>query len=111
MRLAKEITARFHNQEAAEKAARNFDQVFKKHELPDDIPEKVISVLEDEIWLPKLLLEAEMVKSTSDGRRMIKQNAVSIDGDKVNDPATNILAQGNILLKVGKRRFCRVSFN
>jgi tyrosyl-tRNA synthetase len=66
---------------------------------------------EEFIWLPRLLLEAELVKSTSDGRRMVKQNAVSVDGRKVNDVKAEIPARGEVLLKVGKRRFCKVVFS
>ncbi len=110
VRLAKELVARFHDQDAAEAAEKNFEQVFKKHELPDDIPEKKLAVEGDSIWLPKLLLEAELVKSTSDGRRMVKQNAVSVDGAKVTDVNAEIPANGEVLLKVGKRRFCKVLF-
>ncbi|HEB51173.1 MAG TPA: tyrosine--tRNA ligase [Desulfobulbus sp.] len=110
VRLARELVARFHDQEAADAAERNFDQVFRNHKLPDEIPEKEITVNEEEIWLPKLLLEAGLVKSTSDGRRMIKQNAVSVDGEKVTDLDHAVPAQGEVLLKVGKRRFCRVRF-
>ena len=110
VRLAKELVARFHDDESAEAAEKNFEQVFKKHELPDDIPEKRLTVAEGTIWLPKLLLDAELVKSTSYGRRMIKQNAVSVNGEKVADMNTDIAAEGEVLLKVGKRRFCRVFF-
>jgi tyrosyl-tRNA synthetase len=111
VRLAKELVARFHDQDAADAAEKNFEQVFKKHELPDDIPEKTITVEDAAIWLPKLLLAAELVKSTSDGRRMVKQNAVSVDGAKVSDVNAEIPATGEVLLKVGKRRFCKVSFS
>ncbi len=110
VRLAKELVARFHDQDAADAAERNFEQVFKKHELPEDIPEKNLTVEGDAVWLPRLLQEAGLVKSTSDGRRMVKQNAVSVDGQKVTDVDTDIPAQGTVLLQVGKRRFCRVSF-
>ena len=110
VQLAKELVARFHSPEAAEAAEKNFEQVFAQHELPDDIPEKEVTVEGDSIWLPKLLLEAELVKSTSDGRRMVKQNAVSVDGDKVTDVNAELAATGEVLLKVGKRRFCKVSF-
>ncbi|WP_457572900.1 tyrosine--tRNA ligase [Desulfolithobacter sp.] len=110
MQLARELTARFHDSEAAAAAERNFEQVFKRHELPDEIPEREIHVDDEEIWLPKLLLEAGLVKSTSDGRRMIKQNAVSVDGTKVTSVDTNIPARGEVLLKVGKRKFCQVVF-
>jgi tyrosyl-tRNA synthetase len=110
VRLARELVARFHDQDAADAAEKNFEQVFKRHELPDDIPEKTLSVEDETIWLPRLLLEAELVKSTSDGRRMVKQNAVSVDGKKISDVKAEIPARGEVLLKVGKRRFCRVSF-
>lgn len=110
VRLAKELVTRFHDQDAADAAEKNFEQIFKKHELPDDIAEKEIAVEGDSIWLPKLLLEAELVKSTSDGRRMVKQNAVSVGGEKVTDVNAEIPASGEVLLKVGKRRFCKVRF-
>lgn len=111
VQLAKEMAARFHNQAAAEDAERNFEQVFARHEMPDEIEEVRLSVTEPEIWAPKLLMDAGLVKSTSDGRRMIQQNAVAIDGVKVEDINAVVPAKGSILLKVGKRRFCRVIFS
>ncbi len=107
--LARELTARYHSAEAAIQAENNFEKVFKKGGLPDDIPEKHIQSNED-IWLPQLLMDLKLVKSTSDGRRMIKQGAVSLDGDKISDLKTNVSPQGVVLIKVGKRRFCRVVF-
>ncbi len=107
--LARELTARFHGQEAANQAEDNFEKVFRKGGLPDDIPEQQIHS-EEAVWLPQLLVDLGMVKSTSDGRRMIKQNAVSIDGEKVKDMKTSVEPQGEILVKVGKRRFCKVLF-
>jgi len=109
VKLASELTSRFHGSEASALAERKFEQVFKRHELPDDIPEKELVVEGGAIWLPKLLLEAGLVKSTSDGRRMIQQNAVSVNGEKANDPDTDIPANRTVLLKVGKRRFCNVN--
>lgn len=106
--LARELTARFHSEEAAQKAEENFEQVFKKGGAPDDTPE--FTLPKEEIWLPKLLVEAGMVKSTSEGRRMVKQNAVSIDGAKIADDKANIQPEGELLLKVGKRRFAKVKF-
>ena len=110
VRLAKELVARFHDLDAADGAERNFEQVFKKHELPDEIPEKELSSEDAAIWLPRLLVLAELVKSTSDGRRMIKQNAVSVDGKKITDINTDITTREAVLLQVGKRRICRVKF-
>ncbi|HHO47037.1 MAG TPA: tyrosine--tRNA ligase [Desulfobacteraceae bacterium] len=110
VRLAQELTTRFHGPESAEKARRHFEQVFARHEVPEEIPEYTCAAGEERIWLPRLLLEAGLVTSTSDGRRMIRQHAVSIDGEKVTDSEADIEARGSILVKVGKRRFCRVVF-
>jgi tyrosyl-tRNA synthetase len=110
MRLARELTARFHDADAAQKAEHNFEQVFKRHELPDEIPEYRLRAEDEDVWLPRLLVESGLVNSTSDGRRMIRQNAVSLDGDKVTDVDATVQAKGEVLLKVGKRRFCRVVF-
>ena len=108
--LARELTARFHSQEAADKAEAEFEKIFKKGGLPEDIPVKTVSAGEA-IWLPKLLVQLELVNSISDGRRMIKQNAVSIDGEKVTDGDTKIGPGGEYIIKVGKRRFCKVCFS
>ncbi|MCI5138277.1 MAG: tyrosine--tRNA ligase, partial [Candidatus Electrothrix sp. AR1] len=99
------------DQDAADAAEKNFEQIFKRHELPDEIPEKNIIAEGETIWLPKLLHEAGMVQSTSDGRRMVKQNAVSVNGDKVADVNAEISTESEVLLKVGKRRFCKVLFS
>jgi tyrosyl-tRNA synthetase len=107
--LARELTARYHSPEAARAAEENFEKVFQQGGLPDDIPEVRLAAA-GEIWIPQLLVEAGLVTSTSDGRRMIQQNAVSIDGEKVADQAAKVQGNGNMLVKVGKRRFCRISF-
>ncbi len=109
-RLAKEIVARFHSPEAAEAAEQHFEQVFARHETPDEVEEVQLPASPEPLWLPKLLLDAGLVKSTSDGRRMIQQNAVSVEGEKISDVDAAVAAQGTVLLKVGKRRFCRVVF-
>ncbi len=111
MQLAREITARFYDDAAASAAEAHFEQVFKKHDVPDDIPEHQLAASADNIWLPKLLTEAGMVKGTGDARRMIKQNAVSIDGKKVTDQNLELPCSGELLLKVGKRKFCKVVFS
>jgi tyrosyl-tRNA synthetase len=108
--LARELTARFHSVEEAAAAEENFEQVFQKKGLPDEIPEAQITA-SDAVWLPQLLVDISLVKSTSDGRRMIKQNAVSLNGDKVSDENTVVDPVGEVLLRVGKRRFCKVIFS
>lgn len=108
--LARELTARFHSPEAARAAEGSFEKVFQKGGIPDDLPEMRCSSQEP-ISLPQLLVDADLVKSTSEARRMIKQSAVSIDGEKITNVNSAIEPQGEILVKVGKRRFSKVIFN
>jgi len=110
-KLAREICARFHGRDAAERAEAHFETVFRKHEVPDDVPEYRCQADGDTVWLPRLLVDAGLVKGTGEARRMIKQNAVAIDGDKVSDIDHEVPATGEILVKVGKRRFCRIRFS
>lgn len=103
IRFAKEIIARFHSKEAAEAAHINFEKVFKEKEIPEDI--ETIEIKRDEVerWLPKLLLNLRMVSSTSEGKRMINQGAVVINGEKVKSEDTPINSE--LVIKVGKRKF------
>ena len=108
--LARELTARFYGQDGAQKAEESFEKVFKHHGLPEDIPVFELDKTDGEIWLPKLLVEADLTGSTSEARRLIKQQAVSLDGEKVLDTEFSVQPEGEILVKVGKRRFARVHF-
>ncbi len=108
-RLARELTARFHSQEAAQAAEKNFEKVFQKGGVPDDLAEFKCSVGAP-LALPQLLVDAGLVNSTSDARRMIQQGAVTIDGVKATDINMLIEPKGERLIKVGKRRFSKVIF-
>jgi tyrosyl-tRNA synthetase len=108
--LARELTARFYGQDAALKAEEVFEQVFKHHGLPEDIPELILDKKEGEIWLPKLLVKAGLTESTSAARRLIKQQAVSLDGEKIVDMEYAVQPSAEIMVKVGKRRFAKVRF-
>ena len=109
-RLARELVARFYDQESARRAEENFERVFRQHELPEDLPELTLAAGPEPIWLPRLLVDAGLVKSSGEGRRMISQGAVSVDGEKVGDLEATLPAAGEVLIRVGKRRFCRVLF-
>ena len=100
----------FHSPEAADAAQRGFEQIFARGELPDQIEEIEVQAEADNMWLPKLLHAAGLVKSSSEGRRMIEQQAVSVDGSKVSDVDATVATADPVLLQVGKRRFCRVRF-
>ena len=103
-RLAREIITIYHNEEEALKAQERFQLVFSKGDIPEDIPETMVT--EKELWLPKFLLEQGMVDSTSDGRRMIKQGAVRLDGKKC--LVENIEAKNEMVIQVGKRKFIKL---
>ena len=107
IRLAQELVERFHGARVAKAAKADFEAQFSRGEVPDDIPEFKLSPDEKTIYLPRVLKEAGLVESTSGARRLIKQGAVSIDGEKVQ--FEEIEVQGpQVVLKVGKRRFLRV---
>ncbi|MED6324727.1 MAG: tyrosine--tRNA ligase [Pseudomonadota bacterium] len=107
--LAKEIIARFHDDAAAEGAHQDFIQRFQKNAIPDDMPELEIALSDEGIAIGNLLKEANLVGSTSDAMRMIKQGAVKINGDKVGDTRLVITEKGENVYQVGKRKFARIT--
>ncbi len=106
-RLAQELVERFHGARAAGAAKADFEAQFSRGEVPDDIPEFKLSPDEKTIYLPRVFKEAGLVASTSDARRLIKQGAVSINGNKVQSEEIEVQAS-QAVLKVGKRRFLRI---
>lgn len=109
--LAKEIIARFHSVEDAERAHQDFIQRFQKNAIPDEMPEYNFELGEDGIGIAALLKQANMVSSTSDAMRMIKQNAVKIDGDKVTDTKLKLMQTSTSVYQVGKRKFARITLS
>jgi tyrosyl-tRNA synthetase len=108
--LAKEIIERFHSKEAAEKAEQDFVQRFQKNAIPDDIPEVEVEAGADGIAIANALKAADLVKSTSDAMRMIKQSAVKRDGEKVDDTKLICTTEHSGVYQVGKRRFAKIVF-
>ncbi len=106
--LAFELVARYHGEEAAKRAKEGFEAQFSKGEIPEDIPEYPLPAdAGSKIYIPKVLKEAGLVKSTSEARRLIKQGAISLDGSKFSQEEIEKPAPGSIL-KVGKRRYLRL---
>ncbi|MEK7250276.1 MAG: tyrosine--tRNA ligase [Bacteroidota bacterium] len=108
-RLAREFVALYHNEEAAQAAQDEFDRIFVKKDLPDEIPELAISVSNDSIGIVELLTETKLVASKSEARRMIDQGGVSVDGNKIDDDKAVIELHRDVIIKVGKRKFLKVS--
>ncbi len=109
--LAKEIITRFHDAKAAEAAQADFINRFSNNAIPDEMPELGINVGADGMAIANVLKESGLVNSTSDAHRMIKQGAVKIDGERVEDSKQLLKAGFSAVLQVGKRKFARVTLN
>lgn len=105
--LGTELVARFHSPSQAEQARQNFVNRFQKGALPDDIPEYVLAGAPG-LPIPNALKEAGLVASTSEGIRMIRQGAVRIDGERLEDRGLMLQSGAEVLCQVGKRRFARI---
>lgn len=111
MRLARELVKDFHGAEAAQAAEDEFVRIFRRKELPSSLPEVVIDpqeLREGKIWLPRLLLLAELVSSTSEGKRLVSQGGVKVDGVPVRDPELEVEVADGMILQAGKRRFAQI---
>lgn len=106
--LAKELTARFHSEGAAQKAHHNFVAQFQKGKLPDDIPK--LNVLVGEGMLLSVLIRTiNFASSNSEARRLIRSGAVRIDGKKIQDEHLLLQSKGVITLQVGKLRYATIN--
>jgi tyrosyl-tRNA synthetase len=105
--LALELAGRFAGPAAADQAAAEFDRVHRAGGLPDEIEEVEVEIDGASLRLPMLLVRAGLVDSNSEGRRMLVQGAVSVDGERVTGEP-EVPAGRDYLLRVGKRRFRKV---
>nr|VFJ87672.1 MAG: tyrosyl-tRNA synthetase [Candidatus Kentron sp. H]VFJ89445.1 MAG: tyrosyl-tRNA synthetase [Candidatus Kentron sp. H]VFJ96060.1 MAG: tyrosyl-tRNA synthetase [Candidatus Kentron sp. H] len=107
--LAEEIVGRFHSPSAARKAHEAFIARFQQGAIPDDIPERQLTAQGNGIPIANLLKNAGLTNTTSEALRLIKQGAVRIDGERVDDRTLVIPVGASHVFQVGKRRFARVS--
>lgn len=119
--LALEIVERYWSKEEALRSREEFENIFRQKGLPDEIPtfqivlertslsggERDITSTKKSDWLPQVMKETGLAKSTSEAMRLIKQGGVKINDEAVTDPDTR-LQQGEHIIKVGKRKFCKV---
>ena len=104
--LAQEIVARFHSQQAAEKALASFEARFRDGAIPDDMPE--VTVGQAPMGILKILREAGLVASGSEAQRNVEQGGVRVDGQRIEDKALQLEA-GTYVVQVGKRKFARIT--
>lgn len=106
MRLAHTVVAMFHDAEAASRAKQQFESVFQKGDLPEVMPEMHLG---RPMNIVDVLVQAQLVSSRSDAKRMLEQKAVKVDGVVVEDAETELAgtAEG-VILQRGKRQFVKL---
>jgi len=105
-KLAQLIVTDFHSYEAAAAASEEFRRRFAENKLPTDI--ETVSVDESPIGILNLIRAAGFAQSNGEARRLVQQGAVSLADQKVTDPTAQVTIEGEPVLKVGKRRICKV---
>ena len=108
--FARELVERFHDAAAAEQAARDFEQVYSKDAVPEDVPafDLAAAGVAELAWALK---QAGLVASTSEARRLVEQGGVEVDGARVTDPKMPLTPGRAYLVRVGSknRRFARLT--
>jgi tyrosyl-tRNA synthetase len=108
--LALEIVERFHGRDAGQRAKEGFIGRHRRGEIPDDLEDRVLTSAEPFLGIGQVLRDAGLVGSSSEGIRMVKQEAVRRDGELVRDPRLRIEVDGSTrVFQVGKRKFARVT--
>ncbi len=108
-RLAVELVDRFCGTGEGATARAEFERVFSKKNMPDDIPVVEVSWEGEKMKLAKVIAQAGVAKSNSEARRLIQQGAVEVDGTPIIDIDAELQVSGEYTLKVGKKRFVRVA--
>lgn len=107
--LARELVTIYWSKEAAEKAEEEFDKIFIRKAVPEDLEEYFLQTDSESIDIIQLLSETKLATSRSEARRLIEQGGVNIDGNKVSDINQIVSLTNSIILKVGKRKFLKVT--
>ncbi|MGD8719768.1 MAG: tyrosine--tRNA ligase [Candidatus Zixiibacteriota bacterium] len=106
MAMARRVVELYHDAGAARAAEEHFERVHREGQAPEDMPTHTPSA--NPIVLATLLVEAGLAPSKSEARRLVSQNAVSINDEKVADPQAEVTFVGGEVIKVGKRRFAQI---
>lgn len=109
MTLGGELVERFHGRAAAQQAAEAFVRRFQDREIPEDLANVTVHARDGRLGVAYVLREAQLVTSTSEALRMIRQGAVRIDGERVDDGKREIPAGASHVFQVGKRRAARIT--
>ena len=106
--FAIEIVARFHGASAAKSALDDFEKLFKRGGVPDDISEIKLATVEGELSIVQALKMSGLTSSTSEAMRAISQGGVKANGEKVEDKLAKISKGEKVVLQIGKRKFAKI---
>ncbi len=108
-RLARDLVTLYHDAAAARAAEEEFDRIFVRKDLPDEIPEALLQTGDGSVGIIRLLTETGMASSNGEARRLIDQGGVSVDGNRIESQQAVVDIRTPVVLKVGKRKFVRVT--
>lgn len=105
-KLAFTIVSQYHDKQSAVEAETEFNKIFRARQLPSDLPE--VKIKKAPLDLTALVFQTKLVSSKSEARRLISQSAVKIDDRLLSDPQQKITPKSGMVIKIGKRRFCKI---
>ena len=108
--LARAIVATYHGEPEAEAAAAEFDRVFSRRQTPSEMPEITLPPARTKMGIVELVVKAGFASSNSEAGRLVKQNAVSVDGEKIAGIETVVDLKAGQVLRVGRRKFGKIRF-
>ena len=106
--LAKKLVEMYHSVESANEAEEEFDKIFIKKEIPDEIPLFEITNGQKEISILDLITTVDFAPSKGEARRLVQQGGVTLDGEKIADISATVQLKPENILKVGKRKFIKI---
>ncbi len=107
-RLARELVALYHSPEAAAAAEEEFDRIFVKKDIPDEIEELRYGTDGASVNIVQLLTETQLVPSKGEARRLIEQGGVTVNNERISDAKAEVILREPCVIKVGKRKFLKV---
>ncbi len=108
MRLALELTQRFHNEKTAIEAKNAFIAQFQQKQLPSNIPTIIVTTSQSTLPLTNLLKEAGLTKSTSEAMRLLKGGAIRVENEKIIETNVSVSVNTTQLYQVGKKRYAKI---
>lgn len=106
--LARTLVRMYHDEQSAIAAEEEFDKIFIKKEIPDEIPEFIFNKDSNEINVVELITLVKFAESKSEARRLIQQGGVQFNGEKISDMNVSVRIVNDAILKVGKRKFIKL---